>query len=403
VRGWTGVIPAQFATVEQYMEVIEVAVIGAGINGASVARSLALRGAGVRVYDQGSVAAGPTARSSAVCRAYYTNEFLARVAYDSLEIFRNFAGHTNGRDCGYRQNGILYLHPTEDLVQLHQVAAMLTSIGTRVEILEGEDLARLAEGFDLDGIAAGAWEIDAGYADPVNASQGLLEHAVELGAETRLYTRIVDLAAGAGGGAMVTTSDGGTVHARKVVLCVGPWTRQMAGKLGVDLPLTAERHLIATFAWGGARPISFSYADMVNGFYVKPDGTELFIVGSLLPGVVVDPDNFDHTLGFDEQLDFAANLQRRVPPLDQADARAGWAALYDLSPDWQPVIGEIEDGVYVIAGTSGHGFKLAPALGKYIADLVCGNPDPGLVQFHPRRFAEHHELAAGFGRARILG
>ena len=73
------------------MDGIDVAVVGAGIHGASVAYNLASRGVAVRVYDQGSVAAGPTARSSAVCRAYYTNEFLARAAHESLDVFRNFA------------------------------------------------------------------------------------------------------------------------------------------------------------------------------------------------------------------------------------------------------------------------------------------------------------------------
>lgn len=385
------------------MEGIEVAVIGAGIQGAAVAYRLAMRGTNVRVFEQGSVAAGPTGRSSAVCRAYYTNEFLAKAAHESLDMFRNFAAATDGRDCGYRQNGILYLHPAEDLHQLSEVAAMLNSIGTRVDILEADDLVRLAEGFDLDGIAAGAWEADAGYADPVLASQGLIERAVELGAQTRLYTKIVDLKVANGGGAILSTSDGETFHCSKVVLCAGPWTRQMVAKLGIDLPLTAERHLIAAFGWGQARPITFSYADMVNGIYVKPDGTELFIVGSLLSGEVVDPDVFDQALDFEEQLDFAATLQRRVPPLEQAHARGGWAALYDLSPDWQPVIGEVEDGVYISAGTSGHGFKLAPALGRHIADLVCGDSDPDLAQFHPNRFSQHQELAAGFGRAKILG
>jgi glycine/D-amino acid oxidase-like deaminating enzyme len=68
------------------------------------------------------------------------------------------------------------------------------------------------------------------------------------------------------------------------------------------------------------------------------------------------------------------------------------------------VIGEIAEGVVVDAGTSGHGFKLAPALGRHVADLVTGSTtDPGLEQFHPRRFEEHRELGAGFGDARILG
>ena len=97
-------------------------------------------------------------------------------------------------------------------------------------------------------------------------------------------------------------------------------------------------------------------------------------------------------------------MLRRVPALERAEARGGWASLYDVSPDWQPVIGEVATGVFVDAGTSGHGFKLAPALGRHVADLVQGaDVDPGLEQFHPRRFAEHHELGAGYGDARILG
>ena len=75
-----------------------------------------------------------------------------------------------------------------------------------------------------------------------------------------------------------------------------------------------------------------------------------------------------------------------------------------MSPDWQPVIGEIAPGVFVDAGTSGHGFKLAPALGAHIADLLTGaDADPGLEQFHPRRFERAGGLDAGFGEARILG
>jgi len=95
---------------------------------------------------------------------------------------------------------------------------------------------------------------------------------------------------------------------------------------------------------------------------------------------------------------------RRAPALRHATARGGWASLYDVSPDWQPVIGEIAPGVFVDAGTSGHGFKLAPALGAHIADLLTGAElDPGLEQFHSRRFEQAGALDAGFGEARILG
>ena len=79
--------------------------------------------------------------------------------------------------------------------------------------------------------------------------------------------------------------------------------------------------------------------------------------------------------------------------------------MYDVSPDWQPVIGEVAPNVFVDAGTSGHGFKLAPALGKHVADLVVGSSelDPRLTEFDPFRFTRGSALRAGFRDARILG
>ena len=75
-----------------------------------------------------------------------------------------------------------------------------------------------------------------------------------------------------------------------------------------------------------------------------------------------------------------------------------------MSPDWQPVIGEIAPGVFVDAGTSGHGFKLAPMLGAHVADLVLGQPvDEGLRAFDPSRFERGEALAAGYRENRILG
>jgi sarcosine oxidase, subunit beta len=59
--------------------------------------------------------------------------------------------------------------------------------------------------------------------------------------------------------------------------------------------------------------------------------------------------------------------------------------------------------VVVDAGTSGHGFKLAPALGRHVAGLVLGEESPGLGAFHPDRFMSGRALAAGYGEARILG
>src|ERR1700674_3543827 len=113
----------------------EVGIIGGGIHGASAAFHLASRGVRATVFEQGAPAGGPTGRSSAICRAYYTNHYLARIANKSLEMFRTFGELTAGRDCGHHQTGAVYLHPDTDASALHEAAQYMNSIGTQVEML----------------------------------------------------------------------------------------------------------------------------------------------------------------------------------------------------------------------------------------------------------------------------
>jgi sarcosine oxidase subunit beta len=168
-------------------------------------------------------------------------------------------------------------------------------------------------------------------------------------------------------------------------------------------PLTVERHIVSAAAWGNAPRLPFGHADLVSGCYCKPEGSELFLLGWLNPADNVDPNNFAEGVRDVEAEGLMSAAMTRVPALERAELRSGWASLYDVSLDWQPVIGEIDDRIFVDAGTSGHGFKLAPVLGRYVAELVMGAPDPQLDQFDPGRFAQGHELAAGYGAARILG
>jgi sarcosine oxidase, subunit beta len=383
------------------MTAFDVAVIGAGVHGASAAFHLASRGVRTVVLDKGAPASGPTGRSSAICRAYYTNAFLAEVARDSIAMFRSFEERT-GRDAGFRLTGLLVLHPPEDVEQVRQVVPRLNEQGIPTDLLERDELSAEVPAFDLHDVAVGAWERDAGYADPVLTTQGLLGRASELGAEVRTGHAVTRIEPD-GGAWSVTTADGTRIPCARVLIAAGPWTKPLAAQVGADLPLTVERHIVATFAWAGAAPVP-AHGDLPNGYYFRPEGEELFIMGPLHPEPAADPDRYSEAIADHEVHHLAVRAVRRAPMLERAESRGGWASLYDVSPDWQPVIGEIAPGVFVDAGTSGHGFKLAPALGGHVADLVQGTEvHAGLGQFHQRRFAEHRELDAGYGDARILG
>ena len=378
----------------------DVAVIGAGVHGASAAFHLANRGVRTVVIERTSPAGGPTGRSSAIVRAYYTNAFLAGVARDSIAMFRDFERHT-GRDAGLRETGLLVLHPPEDEATVREVVPRLNDQGIPTDLLEPQQVVAEWPAFDLDGIAIAAFERDAGYADPVLTTQGLLQRARELGAEIRPGHGVTAIERH-GPAWSVSTTDA-SVQAERVLIAAGPWSAPLAAMVGADLPLTVERHIVATFAWSDDTRVP-AHGDLPNGYYFRPEGDELFLMGPLHPEPTVDPDDFDERVGTNEAERLGAGVVRRAPALRHATARGGWASLYDVSPDWQPVIGEIASDVFVDAGTSGHGFKLAPGLGAHIADLVTGvDVDPGLEQFHPRRFERAGALDAGFGEARILG
>lgn len=380
----------------------DVGIVGAGVHGASAAFHLASRGLKVVIFERWTPAGGPTGRSSAVCRAYYTNTFLARAARDSIAMMESFQELT-GVDAGFRRTGLVFLHPPQDGAGVRASAARLNQLGIATELLDVDELSQAYPAFDLDGIGIGALERDAGYADPHATTEGLFRRAVELGAVGRLGTEVVGLRSSERG-VDVTTGDGTRTSCGRLLIAAGPWTGPLASQVGAELPLTVERHVVATFRWGGAEPTP-AHGDLVGGYYFRPEGEDLYLVGPVHAAPQVDPDDFDQEIREDEFRWLAEAVVRRVPQLERSEVHGGWASLYDVSPDWQPVIGELATNVFVDAGTSGHGFKLAPALGKHVADLVEGSPDldPGLADFDPFRFERGSALAAGYREARILG
>ncbi len=381
----------------------EVAIVGAGVHGASVAYHLSSRGVKVAIFDERGPAGGPTGRSSAICRAYYTNEFLAVMARKSIEMLANFEDVVGGPS-GFRRTGFLWLHPIQDVPDLDLSIPRLRRAGVVVDRLEPKDLAREYPQFDVEGVSAALWEPGAGYADPTLTTSSMINRSQRQGARTYLFSKVVALKRDARG-YVIETNNGEAVHAKRVLLAAGPWTRRLGLQLGIDLPLTVERHFVGVIRWDRAAQMPFGHADLVSGhYYCKPEGHHMYCLGPLQPAEAADPDSFVESLTGEEGFSLTRAAIARVPGLRDAQLVSGWASLYDVSPDWQPVIGEVAEGLFVDAGTSGHGFKLAPALGAVVADLVMGQEvDQGISQFHPRRFEAGDLLEAGYGTARIIG
>jgi sarcosine oxidase, subunit beta len=378
----------------------DVGIVGAGVHGASAARHLAERGVRVAVYERDAPASGPTGFSSAICRAYYTNPFLAKVAHESLDLLSDFGAFTDGGHSDFRRTGALFLHPPEDADAVRQTVRMLGYVGTHVEIIEGTEIDEYFPGLDRSGIALAVTEPDAGFADPVATTQALLAHARRLGADVRPHTRVTAIEPGP---TVRVVHDAGHDTVERLLVAAGPWTAPLAATAGVTLPLVAERHVVARCAFPSDVTVPHVFADLAEGYYFKPEPGDQFLLGPLHPTRPFDLDDRIPGIDHGESSELVRAVSKRVPALRDATLTGGWASLYDVSPDWQPVIGKVAENVFVDTGTSGHGFKLAPALGGYIADMVLGHPDAGLDQFHPDRFRHDERLASGYGSARIIG
>ena len=384
------------------METFDVGIVGAGVHGAAAAYHLASRGVRAAIFERDRPASGPTGLSSAICRAYYTNPFLAGVAHDSIAMLERFEEMT-GVDSGFRRTGFYFLHPREDAEAVRESVTRLNTMGIVAELLERDDLAGRLPGFDLADIAVGVFERDAGYADPHATTEGLFRMALEGGVQARLGSAVVGLEPSAAGGGTLVTAAGEKASCGRILIAAGPWTRPLALQAGADLPLSVERHIVVTFRWAEAEPVP-AHGDLVGGYYFRPEGNDLFLVGPVVPEPKADPDDFLRTVRPDEFERIASVVSNRVPGLGRAEVHGGWASLYDVSPDWQPMIGQIAPGIFVDAGTSGHGFKLAPSLGRHVADMLTdAATDPRLAEFDPFRFETGASLSAGYRDARIMG
>jgi glycine/D-amino acid oxidase-like deaminating enzyme len=84
-----------------------------------------------------------------------------------------------------------------------------------------------------------------------------------------------------------------------------------------------------------------------------------------------------------------------MPALARAVPRGGWAGIYDDMPDYHPILDRLEpyEGLYCAVGFSGHGFKLSPVVGQWMAQLILTGTKPADMQpFAFDRFAQGREI-----------
>jgi glycine/D-amino acid oxidase-like deaminating enzyme len=372
---------------------VEAVVVGGGVYGASMAFHLARRGTQVLLIEQGRIGGGATGHSGALVRQHYESRVGVRLARKSLAFFRRFGKETGG-SCDFRTTGFLSGVRAADVPAFDALLGLLASEGVRAERLSPQEAAALEPGLDASDYEVVVHDPDAGYADPIATATGFASGARIAGASIVEGSAVRGIAVRRGRVAGLRLRGGGTVDADRVVVAAGNWTPELLAGIGVDLPIRFVRGNVAILRRppGSAGPARIHF-DFYHGTYSRPEEAKDVLVGFMetdLRKVLRSHVLRDDSVPTATVRDLRARLSKRFPAMARSQPRGGWAGVYDVTPDSYPIVDAVgPEGLFVAAGFSGHGFKLAPEIGRLLAEYVASGRRPEeLAALREPRFRE---------------
>ena len=378
----------------------DIIIIGAGIHGTSLAFHLAQRGVKPIVLERRFLAAGATGRSSGLIRMHYDLELMSRLAWKSYQYFMNWKEIVGG-DCGFTRTGFLQLVPTEYEDHLKANVAMHQRIGIPSLLVSSEDVRRLAPAFRTDDFNLAAYEPESGYADPNGSTASFMQAAREHGAELIQECQVSGILMSNGKIKGVETNKG-DISAPIVINAAGPWAADVGRMAGLDLPVDTWRHdtmfVRRPSEIGPSHP---AVIDDIHALYFRPETGGLTLVGledGNLIGESPEGDTDHAQPGFVEQA--VDRICLRIPSMERASLHSAHGGYDGITPDQRPILCQAgPEGFYLVCGFSGTGFKIGPAVGACMSELILDGEATtvDISPFSLDRFAEDKLLKGEHG------
>ena len=371
----------------------EYVVVGGGIMGLSIAYHLAKRGVtDVVVVDKSYLCGGASGRNGGGVRAQWSSEANIRLMQESIRICTEFASEMK-INIWFRQGGYLFVVRSEARKKaLEASVALQQECGLRSELLSPKEAQRIVPELDVSGGKHGkpilqcSFNPDDGVVFPWPFVWGYAQAATKLGVEIATHTEVLGFDTSRDGTRIeAVRTNQGNIATHQVVNACGAWAPELARMLNVALPNKPHRHEICSTEplkpW--LKPL---VADLDSGLYFSQS-----MRGEIVGGISNerDPEGINHDSSARFLGLYARALVDSVPVMGGVKVLRQWAGCYDLTPDANPIVGPVDDveGFYQASGFMGHGFMMAPVMGKLIAQyLVERTPLPLFERWNLRRF-----------------
>jgi len=349
----------------------DVAIIGAGVIGCSIAFQLSRLGKKtVRLIEKESLpGSGSTSKANGGIRAQFTTEVNLAMSLASMAILDALEEEIGDPPLYVRAGYLFLTSDPEKLEAMKRAAEFQLARGVSVEVLDGDGVRAKAP-YVAGEIAGGTFGARDGFIDPGGLANFFLREATRGGAAV-VYDAEVKGIDRDGAGDWVLTTAAGTYTAAQLVLAAGPYSGAVAKLLGIDLPVVpVRRHLLISGPIPSLPRVIPMTIDADTGVLIRREGDRVLIAYS----------NADEPVGFNTTFD-PEFLYRIIEPVESRfpivadsglDVKRSWAGLYEVTPDHHAVVGPVPGlpGFFVASGFSGHGIMHSPATGRVVAEML---------------------------------
>ena len=344
----------------------DTAVVGAGIIGMGTGYYLSDAGLKIAVIDRASMGSGSTGRCISGIRQQFSTPAAIRVMKESVSLFSQMED-LFGFSVEHARSGYLLLAHTEAMLNTFRANIKLQKAeGINVSLLTPEEAKSVVPKLNTEGLLGAAWCPDDGQAYPFAILKGYQAKIAEKKGDFFFFNPVVGFRKSRN--FELTLQDGTVIEANKVLLCAGPWSKDLGLKMGLDLPLSPERHEAV---------ITERLPRMMGPMLVdyRPDGCyfqQLLtgqVIGCYTPVPNVPGLRQNSTLEFIREM--GKRMARLVPELEKAAILRQWAGSYNMTPDGSPIADTTPvENLYVSSGMSGHGFMFGPGISKHLAHYM---------------------------------
>lgn len=390
------------------LQAYDVLIAGGGVMGSSLAYWLTRYDDKIRVavierdpsYEKAS-----TALSMVNARRQFSLRQNVEISQYTFEVFERFEEdmQVDGKkpDIALRREGNLFLIDEESRPDAEKALKMQQDLGCDVYWMTPDDIREKFPLYDPEGYAGGTFSPNDGHFDAYSLLKAYKAKAISQGAEfikgsvdtinqsdnRRSDNRVTG----------VTLDTGETYDAGVVVNCTGAWCADLAATVGVKLPIEPVKRQIYALDTEVKPESPLPLTVLASGLFFRSETGGLILLGKSMQE---DPVGFDFTVDEDRFIErLWPELLEFVPAFEALKLVSSWAGLYAVNHfDGNAFIGEWPDlkGFYLANGFSGHGLQQAPAVGRYLSELILDLPiSMDLSAFAPERLLENKPLVEG--------